>query len=338
MIRAVYFDGRSARRHEVQLELAGDWLKIEGDGIERLVPRAAVHISERLGDAPRILRFADGAFCEVREHAGLEQALGQVGHRLRWAEQLERSWRIAVVSFAATVAIAVAAYIWLLPRAADLVARELSPALAVRITDSALAALDQHLMQPSLLSSERREHLRARFRLMLQAAGAEQAATPPRLEFRSSPAIGANAFALPDGRIVLLDQLVRLAANDDEILGVLAHEAGHVYYRHAMRNLLQGSFVAMVMTAWFGDVSSLMGALPTALLQARYSREFERQADDYAARSMRAGGLSPARLADLLERLAAQRDKAGGHSIAAGYLSSHPPTVERIRRLRNNRD
>lgn len=337
MIPAIYFDGRSARRHDVRLSIAGDEVRVEGEGVLRCEPRAAVKVSERLGNAPRVLRFADGAFCEVRDHAALEPALDAAGHRLDWVEHLERSWRAALAALLATLAAAVVAYVWLAPAAAELIARDLPPSVARRISDSAMAALDQSVLKPSQLEAPRRAALAARFAALQQADdGAGAPAGAVLVEFRSSPKIGPNAFALPDGRVILLDQLVALAANDDEILGVLAHEAGHVHYRHGMRMLLQGSFVGMAMTAWFGDISSLLAALPTALLETRYSREFESQADDYAARVLQANGIAPAHLADLLERMVAARDKAGGtHKSQPGsYLSSHPPTAERIARLR----
>jgi len=139
---------------------------------------------------------------------------------------------------------------------------------------------------------------------------------------------------------------VTLAANDDEIYGVLAHELGHVHYHHGMRMLLQGSAVALLLTAWVGDVSTLLATLPAGLLQAHYSRDFEAQADDYAAATLLANGIPPSRLADLLQRLVAQRDSGNkdrgkdkdgnkdGDGEMRSYLSSHPATSERILRLR----
>lgn len=53
-----------------------------------------------------------------------------------------------------------------------------------------------------------------------------------------APQIGANAFALPDGTLVVTDELVELAGdNDDEVLAVLAHELGHIHERHGLRLL-----------------------------------------------------------------------------------------------------
>ena len=54
------------------------------------------------------------------------------------------------------------------------------------------------------------------------------------LLFRDGGKFGANAFALPSGKIIVTDQLASLL-NDEQIVGVLAHELGHVVYRHGMR-------------------------------------------------------------------------------------------------------
>jgi Zn-dependent protease with chaperone function len=336
-----YYDGRTARRHPVDLSVQGGVLHVSGAGIRRYEPLQQVRISERLGNAPRLLSFADGAYCEVRDHAALEAALDGEGHRPGLVDRLQRSWRAAILALVACVAVAVAAYRWGLPFAAEEAALNLPPGVARQLSESTLNALDRFWLQPSQLPAARRQALAEGF-AALRAPG--DSAGSARIEFRSSPKIGPNAFALPDGRVVLLDQLVALAANDQEIYGVLAHELGHVHYRHGLRMLLQGSAMALAMSAWFGDVSSLLAGLPTALLQTRYSRDFESQADDYAADMLLANGIPPSRLADMLQRLSQQRrDKSAAgkgdgkvqqEEQANDYLSSHPATAARMQRLR----
>lgn len=337
-----YYDGRTARRHPVDLSIQGGVLIVSGAGIRRAEPLQQVRISERLGSAPRLLQFGDGAYCEVRDHTALEAALDAHGHRSGLVDRLQRSWRIAAVALVACVAAAGAGYRWGLPLAAGFAAERMPPGVARQLSESTLSALDQVWLEPSELAAARREELSRGFAALRAPDDTARAA---RIEFRSSPKIGANAFALPDGRVVLLDQLVAVAGNDEEIEAVLAHELGHVHYRHGLRMLLQGSAVALAMTAWFGDVSSLLAGLPTVLLQTHYSRDFEAQADDYAARMMLANGIPPSRLADMLERLSAQRRAKEGKdgkdparnadaSESRDYLSSHPATAERIRRLR----
>jgi Zn-dependent protease with chaperone function len=155
--------------------------------------------------------------------------------------------------------------------------------------------------------------------------------------------MGANAFALPDGTIVMLDELVELTKDDNEIIAVLAHERGHVERRHAMRMVLQSSVVGLVLAWYVGDVSGLLATAPAIIMQAKYSRDMEREADEYAEQTMLANGLSPCLLGTILDKLEAAhlakvREKhpeadAAKDSGAMDYLSSHPATSERMRRI-----
>ena len=104
--------------------------------------------------------------------------------------------------------------------------------------------------------------------------------------------------------------------------------------------MLQNSAVMLLMVWAVGDVSSILAVAPATLLQAKYSRDFEREADAFAADLLVARGLRPSALADLLERIdAEQRRKASSTDAAQGsslldYASSHPATSERLEYLR----
>ncbi|TMH81378.1 MAG: M48 family metallopeptidase [Betaproteobacteria bacterium] len=142
--------------------------------------------------------------------------------------------------------------------------------------------------------------------------------------------VGANAFALPSGIIIVTDGLVRLSRSDDEVLGVLAHELGHVKHRHTMRRLLEGSVTALIIAGVTGDVASttsLAAAAPTVLLQTKYSRDNEREADAYAVQMMRRADLDPTHLARILTRM--ERSGGGRGRNMPTFLSTHPRTGER---------
>ena len=79
MIQASYFDGKSATRHAVTLTVHGDRARIEGSGISRDEPLAGLRVSEPMGSAPRLITFADGAICEISDHAALNELLAQTG-------------------------------------------------------------------------------------------------------------------------------------------------------------------------------------------------------------------------------------------------------------------
>ena len=98
------------------------------------------------------------------------------------------------------------------------------------------------------------------------------------------------------------------------------------------------------MTWYLGDVSSLLVAAPTALLETRYSRAFEFEADAFAVALMKANDLSPTAFADMLNAMEQHyRGQDAGHDETAvpsdpqwlDYFSTHPNTQARIRRLRD---
>jgi Zn-dependent protease with chaperone function len=327
MIQAHYFDGRSTRVRAVNLSLAGEDLIVAGEDIDLRVPFARVEVDERLGRAPRRLRLENGAFCEVRDLEGLDGLLSAAGHRDGWVDSIQRQLPIVLLALVACVIGAAGAYKWGLPWAAAAGARHLSPAIGRTLSTQALKVLDSGILLPSMIAEEDQRRLSTAFHaLRLPDGGTPQSA----LLFRRSPQLGANAFTLPDGTIILLDDLITALGDDQQTLAVLAHELGHAHERHGLQMLLRSSAIGAFLTFYVGDISTLLAAAPAAVVQARYSQEFEQQADDYAAALLRHNGMSPGLLADALTKLA-QLHPA---SFEGGYLASHPPTGERIRRLR----
>lgn len=325
-VTAAYFDGQTSQRREVTLYGAGAYLHVSGPGVERRAKLSDVAVSERLGSAPRLIRFADGAFCEVRELDALQQLLDSLGHREAPVERWQRNVRAMAFSTLALLVLAVLAYVYGVPWAAARIAERLPETVDESLSKQTLAQLDEEILQPSHLPQARQEQIALGFARLRKPRE-----LPYTLRFASSK-LGANAFALPDGTVVLLDDLVKLCSNE-EIYGVLGHELGHVRHRHGVRMLLQGSLVGLFATWWLGDVSTLLATGPALLLQARYSRAFEAEADEDAVLLLRANGLSPSVLADALDKLA----KAAGEKSDPNwvdYLSSHPATRERLAALR----
>jgi Zn-dependent protease with chaperone function len=136
-----------------------------------------------------------------------------------------------------------------------------------------------------------------------------------------------NAFALPGGRAYYFSELLDASETPDEFAGVLAHELGHVYYRHSMETLISTSATGLLVGFILGDMTglSVAGAVGSALIDNRFSRNAEAQADAFAAATARRLGFSPSGLVDLLERVA----KDDEFSRAFALFSNHPLTAER---------
>lgn len=140
-----------------------------------------------------------------------------------------------------------------------------------------------------------------------------------------------NAFALPGGRVYYLSSMIQASRNSDEFAGVLAHELGHVYHRHGMQSLISTSTTGLLVGFVLGDLTglSVAGAVGASLIDNRFSRDAERQSDEFAVRTAQRIGFDPKGLVDLLDRVAS--DDAFSRALA--LFSSHPLTEERRRAL-----
>jgi len=306
--------------------MVGKDLLVAGEGLEIRVPFSRVCVDERLGHAPRRLRFEDGASCEVSDLAALDALLSLAGHRDGALDRWQRQWLFTLLACLACIVLSMAGYKFALPWLAARGAQKMPPFVARTLSSRALAALDGRVLLPSHLDVARQQTLRGAFAALRLPEGGRARGV---LLFRASPELGANAFTLPDGTIVVLDELISTIDDDQQMLAVIAHELGHAHGKHSLQLLLQSSAVAAFWSFYIGDVSHLLAAAPAAIVQARYSQALERQADDYAAALLLENGMSPTLLADALKKVAASQGSA-----AQNYLSSHPPTDERMRHLR----
>lgn len=327
-IHARYFDGRSSRSYQVRLSVTDGHLDIVGDDIARRVPLSELRVSEPLSHAPRIVTLSDGAFCEIADNAAFSQTLATSGHRDSLVVTWQSRWRGAVIALIGLIAFLFITYRWVLPAVAEYAALQVPPAWEQRIGREATTFLEKRIFSPTRLSSERRAALTDRFDAIAPADGRDY-----EIRFRAAK-IGPNALALPGGVIYMTDALVELAPDDDAILGVLAHELGHIERRHLMRRLFTSTVVGAAAAVLFGDVSSVLAAVPAVLIDLDYSRAMEREADLYAVELLRTNGIPTGSLATLFERMQQAHDKRGSQGDWPAYLSTHPPTPERIELFR----
>jgi Zn-dependent protease with chaperone function len=326
MLTADYFDGHSTRVKKVGLRIDGQTLFISGEDVDLQVPFVEVQVDERLGRAPRRLRFSDGAFCEVRDLDALDGLLGSAEHRDGWVDRTQRRARSVLVCLAAVIVLAFAGYKWVLPWAAGRAAMKVPEVVGRQLSVATVQVLDGKILLPSALPEARQRELNDEFHdLHLPGSGRPREV----LLFRRSPQLGANAFTLPDGTIIILDDLVKVVDDDQQILAVMAHELGHAHGRHSLRLLLQSSVLGTFLAFYVGDFSSVLAVAPATLLHAKYSRALEEQADDYAVGVLRFNGMSPVLLAEALKKLAAFRQG----NTEMGYMSTHPSIDERVRHL-----
>jgi Zn-dependent protease with chaperone function len=240
-----------------------------------------------------------------------------------------------------------------IPAATERLAAAMPASVESSIGAAAETALtEQGLLEPSRLSDERLAELQALFKRLQPATPR----LPLRLVVSSAKSIRANAFALPNGTIVLADEMVRVAMGQDNqwdadaqrlVAGVLAHEIAHVEQRHNVRVLARSSLLLGGSWALFGDFSAVAAGLPALVAQMSYSRDMETEADAFAVELLRRQGYGAGDLADLFVLLEEYVQSNGLNAEdelprwmrdGLSYLGSHPAMADRISALRDMQD
>ncbi|MEO0972743.1 MAG: M48 family metallopeptidase [Pseudomonadota bacterium] len=333
--KARFYPGDRPLAEEVTAQVSGSagMLTVRGAGYSQTYSLADLVVEERLGDTPRIVELPNGGRLESTDFAALDVLEQALGGKRRWLHALE-STRGPVVGSVVAVALLVVAFVWQgLPTLAWVGAQVVPPSYDQRIGQVTLRFLDRELLGPSQLTAADQARISALFDGVAQQVGEAQR---PYLLFRSGEnedgerGLGPNALALPSGIVIITDELVALAENDDEILAVLAHEVGHVEHRHSLRGILQSAGITVLVGLLTGDAAGMnviVESAPAAFANAAYSRRFETEADDFASRYMSEAGRDPGALGSLLMRLEAE---IGAPDL--GYLSTHPPARDRAER------
>jgi Zn-dependent protease with chaperone function len=342
-IDALYFDGLSARPLPVRV-----WVDDEptpqlhaqaADNSQQWQwPLGAVQWPETTRHGARVLHLQGGGSLQVDNAATFDQWRGGMGRHDGWVVRAQQNWRWTALAALSLVLVLAAGWRWGVPVAARAVVAVLPLSVDEAVGQAALKSIEDEgkWLKPSALPQARQEALR---QALAAAVADHQRAHPEhqqpswRLKFAAADkAIGPNAFALPGGTLVVTDALVELLkGEDDALIGVMAHELGHVQHRHGMRGVVQASVVGAAASLMVGDFSTLLAAVPALIAQLSYSRDAEREADAHAVQVLRASGRSPAAMVVLFERLQPVMAKLPRLPIA---LASHPADDERIRFFR----
>lgn len=360
-LRGRWFDGQSSRPQQVLVSLLPA-STVPDLQLHRLAQPGAPALTfsgrqvgwpERwsAGHAPPpriVVDLREHGSLEIADTAAWQAALAAAGMRGSLAQHMLTRWRVLAAVLLVALAGLWAFYRWGTPWAATQITRQVPLDWETSLTDRALHDLDARWLKPSQLPAARQAQLRERFAWLATQVSPDlkrygSYAPVLTLSFRSG--LGANAFALPGGTVVMTDALVLAAQkdglSDDALLGVLAHEIGHVMHRHTTRLVVEQGVLNIGMGLALGDVSNLLSMGGSLLTGLAYRRSHETEADCFALALMARARLPTGPMADLLLGMEGAREgrKAGeagtDKSGVLELLSSHPDTALRARRLKD---
>ena len=361
IINGLYFGGQTSEKKKVKLHCT-DTGKLSLEGITEQSYRVIdVDISPRVGDTIRYIDFPDGSQFETADNDAVDELLNRFRpdklHNL--IHRLEAAKKVVVASLVVLVIGGWSIIQFGIPY----LSRELSMMLPEETShylgQGMLETLDGEWFEESNLSQVRQDELSTLFLEHSTNIGKPEI----RLEYRNSPIIGANAFALPNNVVVLTDQLIDLASENEEIVAIMLHELGHIEHRHILRSTIQSFSMTFFIMGISGDVStasSIIASAPVIFIQAGYSQNMELEADNYSLEYMLEHQINPIHFVTIMQKLEAshtlefrtcmgynddtqrclavamaQQDTSSADVRSLGsYLSTHPPTDERLRRFK----
>lgn len=147
-----------------------------------------------------------------------------------------------------------------------------------------------------------------------------------------------NAFACADGSVRVYTGIMDMMT-DDELLGIIGHEIGHVAnedskdaFKQALLNSALADAVGSTSTTVAALTDGQLGQLAQSLASAKYSRKQEAEADDYGYEFLKASGKNPYAMVLAFEKMQALEQQSGNRTSGAlaNAFSDHPDTAARI--------
>ncbi|HCP09657.1 MAG TPA: peptidase [Thermodesulfobacterium commune] len=147
-----------------------------------------------------------------------------------------------------------------------------------------------------------------------------------------------NAFALPGGLVIVTRGLLLTLDKESQLAGVLAHEIGHITAKHHVKMLekqLSLNFLLQIGSLLVpqdltGEILLKLGAVSASLLQLKFSRDQEKEADYYGFLFAYKAGYSPQGMIEVFEKFK-QMEK----ERPPEWLSTHPLPETRIKEAQN---
>jgi len=140
-----------------------------------------------------------------------------------------------------------------------------------------------------------------------------------------------NAFSAPGGGLYVYSGLLAAAHDDSEVAGVLGHEVGHEVLHHVAQKLVAAVGLEVIAGVALGNDPTALEQIAAALVGQgallAFSRDEERQADEYGARVSSAAGFNPYGLVTFFQTLEKSEGTMPG---VFQFLSDHPLTPDRV--------
>lgn len=141
-----------------------------------------------------------------------------------------------------------------------------------------------------------------------------------------------NAYALPDGHIIIYSELIQLADAPEEILAVIAHEIAHIQLGHVAQKFKKELAINSILSVSAGKANSEIFREAAKVISSKaFDRSYEKQADLQAIEYLNNAKVNPEALITILEKL-----KNSDFSTHFEWINSHPNVENRSYYIRDH--
>lgn len=136
-----------------------------------------------------------------------------------------------------------------------------------------------------------------------------------------------NAFALPNGHLVVYSGLILNSDNPEELAGVIGHEIAHIELNHVMKKLVKeiGLSVLISMTTGNGG-GEIIKETAKMLSSTAFDRGLEKDADMTAVDYLIKAKINPEPFANFLYKLSTTKSNSIEYF---DWINTHPDSKER---------
>jgi predicted Zn-dependent protease len=136
-----------------------------------------------------------------------------------------------------------------------------------------------------------------------------------------------NAFALPNGHLIIYSGLILSCDNQDELAGVICHEIAHIELNHVMKKLVKEIGLSVLISITTGNNGTeFVKEAARVLSSAAFDRSLEKEADLKAVDYLINTRINPEQFANFLYKLSDTEHKEKQYLT---WISTHPNSKER---------
>jgi predicted Zn-dependent protease len=142
-----------------------------------------------------------------------------------------------------------------------------------------------------------------------------------------------NAFALPNGHLIVYSGLLLNSDNAEQLAGVLGHEIAHIELDHVMKKLANEIGLSVLFSLTTGNKNpELVKQIAKTLSSTAFERKMEKQADIQSVDYLTKASINPLPFADFLLKLSAKDSPVNEY---LSWISTHPDSKERAAYINN---